>query len=70
MPESPFKNNKKSPLTKLGFEKLATEHENLRSNVRPRVVSAIADAAAEGDRSENAEYIYCLLYTSPSPRDS
>ena len=25
---------------------------------RPQVVSALADAAAEGDRSENAEYIY------------
>ncbi len=25
---------------------------------RPRVVNSVADAAAEGDRSENAEYIY------------
>jgi transcription elongation factor GreB len=25
---------------------------------RPRVVKGVADAAAEGDRSENAEYIY------------
>jgi transcription elongation factor GreB len=30
----------------------------LRSKKRPEVVGALADAAAEGDRSENAEYIY------------
>jgi len=30
----------------------------LRSVERPRVVQEVADAAAQGDRSENAEYIY------------
>jgi transcription elongation factor GreB len=30
----------------------------LHTSKRPEVVSALGDAAAEGDRSENAEYIY------------
>ena len=45
-------------LTKEGYQKLADELEFLRSRKRPEVVNALADAAAEGDRSENAEYIY------------
>src|SRR4029453_6648160 len=36
----------------------AQEFDFLRSKKRPEGVSALADAAAEGDRSENAEYIY------------
>src|SRR5262249_1339116 len=31
---------------------------NLRSTQRPKIVQEVADAAAQGDRSENAEYIY------------
>src|SRR6185295_19985378 len=34
------------------------EFDFLRGKKRPEVVSALSDAAAEGDRSENAEYIY------------
>ena len=45
-------------LTKAGHQKLLEEHEELSRGERPRVVQGIADAAAEGDRSENAEYIY------------
>lgn len=45
-------------LTREGYKKLATEYDELRSVVRPEVVQRISDAAAEGDRSENAEYIY------------
>ena len=48
----------KKPLTRQGFLKLAKEHQHLLENVRPQVVEGIATAAAEGDRSENAEYIY------------
>ena len=48
----------KNPMTPGGFEKIATEHNHLLNEVRPRVVQGVADAAAEGDRSENAEYIY------------
>jgi transcription elongation factor GreB len=48
----------KKPLTKRGQKLLAEEHEWLRSKERPKTVDGIATAAAEGDRSENAEYIY------------
>ena len=46
------------PLTKKGFELLASEYNKLWKEDRPKVVQGVADAAAEGDRSENAEYIY------------
>jgi len=46
------------PMTKNGFNKLAEEHEWLARTERPKVVHGIQVAAAEGDRSENAEYIY------------
>ncbi|MGE0788598.1 MAG: GreA/GreB family elongation factor [Sandaracinaceae bacterium] len=44
-------------MTPAGFESLARELAELGQE-RQRVVSTVADAAAEGDRSENAEYIY------------
>jgi transcription elongation factor GreB len=45
-------------LTKRGHERLTAEYETLSQNERPKVVKGVSDAAAEGDRSENAEYIY------------
>jgi len=45
-------------LTPEGAKKLATELNQLASIDRPRVVQEVADAAAQGDRSENAEYTY------------
>ena len=45
-------------ITPAGFRRLADELTFLHTKKRPEVVSALADAAAEGDRSENAEYIY------------
>jgi transcription elongation factor GreB len=48
----------KNYITPAGYRRLATEQEFLHFKKRPEVVSALADAAAEGDRSENAEYIY------------
>jgi transcription elongation factor GreB len=45
-------------LTKEGAKKLADELSALACVERPRVVQEVADAAAQGDRSENAEYIY------------
>jgi transcription elongation factor GreB len=45
-------------ITPLGFRKMADELTFLRTKKRPEVVGALSDAAAEGDRSENAEYIY------------
>lgn len=45
-------------ITRAGWQRLADELEHLWRDKRPHVVRALADAAAEGDRSENAEYIY------------
>jgi transcription elongation factor GreB len=45
-------------LTPLGAKELADELNRLISVERPRIVSEVSDAAAQGDRSENAEYIY------------
>ncbi len=48
----------KSPyITRAGYEALRAESEALWKK-RREVVQALAAAAAEGDRSENAEYIY------------
>ncbi|MFA6229434.1 MAG: transcription elongation factor GreB [Rhodanobacter sp.] len=45
-------------ITREGFERLKAELDYLWHTLRPEVVKAITAAAAEGDRSENAEYIY------------
>jgi len=45
-------------ITRDGFEKMKAELDHLWHVVRPEVVKALTAAAAEGDRSENAEYIY------------
>jgi transcription elongation factor GreB len=41
-----------------GLKKLEDEFHYLWRVERPKVVQGVSDAAAEGDRSENAEYIY------------
>ena len=51
-------NKLKKPLTLRGHRLLANEHTDLLAVQRPRLVENLAKAAAEGDRSENAEYIY------------
>lgn len=45
-------------LTPAGYERLRSELKQLLEVERPKIVSAVSDAAAMGDRSENAEYIY------------
>jgi len=45
-------------ITREGFTRLRAELDQLWSVERPRVTQEVADAAAQGDRSENAEYIY------------
>ncbi len=45
-------------ITPEGARKLQGELADLRSKQRPKIVQEVADAAAQGDRSENAEYIY------------
>lgn len=46
----------KLPMTKVGFDQLTNELENLKRVKRPEVVKAIAEARAHGDLKENAEY--------------
>ena len=46
----------KSPMTKVGAEKLREQLHELKTVDRPRVTTAIAEARAHGDLSENAEY--------------
>jgi transcription elongation factor GreA len=44
------------PITKRGAELLKAELHKLKTVDRPWVINAIADARAQGDLSENAEY--------------
>jgi len=46
----------KVPLTRQGFAKLDAELKHLKSEARPKVIRAIAEAREHGDLSENAEY--------------
>ena len=57
-PQEKSTKGEKNYITPGGYRKLVDELDFLRTKKRPEVVSALADAAAEGDRSENAEYIY------------
>lgn len=41
-----------------GLKKLQDEYHYLWRVERPKICQGVSDAAAEGDRSENAEYIY------------
>ena len=45
-------------ITPEGHARLKSELDELWKHRRPEVVKALSAAAAEGDRSENAEYIY------------
>jgi transcription elongation factor GreB len=45
-------------MTREGAERIQAEIIELRTRQRPKIVREVADAAAQGDRSENAEYIY------------
>ena len=45
-------------ITPEGAKRLQNELADLRSKQRPVVVQEVSEAAAQGDRSENAEYIY------------
>ncbi len=50
---------KSSPyITQEGYERLNEELKYLWKVKRPEVTQAVKEAAAQGDRSENAEYIY------------
>ena len=51
-------------ITPEGRDKLMAELRHLGETLRPEVVKALSEAAAEGDRSENAESLLepCLAY--------
>jgi transcription elongation factor GreA len=46
----------RTPMTLRGAEALRAELKRLKSEARPRVIKAIAEARGHGDLSENAEY--------------
>jgi len=47
---------KRNPMTLRGAEALRNELKRLKTEDRPRVIKAIAEARSHGDLSENAEY--------------
>ena len=47
---------KRTPMTLRGAEALRNELKRLKTEDRPRVIKAIAEARSHGDLSENAEY--------------
>jgi transcription elongation factor GreB len=48
----------KNYITKIGAEKLKQEYLELFHLQRPKLVEIVAWAASNGDRSENADYVY------------
>jgi transcription elongation factor GreA len=47
---------KRTPMTMRGAEALRAELKRLKTEARPAVIKAIAEARSHGDLSENAEY--------------
>jgi transcription elongation factor GreA len=47
---------KRTPMTLRGAEALRAELRKLKSEARPNIIKAIAEARGHGDLSENAEY--------------
>ncbi len=54
----PDESGRPSYITAEGYRRLEEEAHRLWTIERPKISKAVAEAAAEGDRSENAEYIY------------
>ncbi len=46
----------KAPMTQAGFDKILDEHENLNKVELPAIIEKVAEARANGDLKENAEY--------------
>jgi len=49
---------KSNYITRAGWDRLDQELKFLWKDERPRITRSVSEAAAQGDRSENAEYIY------------
>ncbi len=49
---------KSNYITREGWDRLDQELKFLWKNERPKITRSVSEAAAQGDRSENAEYIY------------
>ncbi|MDP8994445.1 MAG: transcription elongation factor GreB [Pseudomonadota bacterium] len=47
-----------NPITPAGYRRLREEYEALFAVERPKLVETVAWAAANGDRSENGDYLY------------
>ena len=47
---------KRTPMAQRGAEALRAELKRLKSEARPNIIKAIAEARSHGDLSENAEY--------------
>lgn len=48
----------KNYITPVGYKRLRDEYAELLNVERPKIVETVAWAASNGDRSENADYIY------------
>ncbi|MEQ9115188.1 MAG: transcription elongation factor GreA [Rickettsiales bacterium] len=46
----------KFPITRVGYSKLLEELKQLKTQDRPNIIKAIAEAREQGDLSENADY--------------
>ena len=46
----------KEPITVTGLKKLKKELDYLKNIMRPKIITAIAEARSHGDLKENAEY--------------
>ncbi|MCB1582747.1 MAG: transcription elongation factor GreA [Marinicella sp.] len=46
----------RAPITQAGADRLKTELKRLKTEVRPQIIEAVAEARAHGDLKENAEY--------------
>ena len=55
---SPLPAGSRNYITPAGYTRLKTELKHLLDRERPDVVKAVSWAASNGDRSENADYIY------------
>lgn len=57
-PHHPSRERGSKFITPAGAQRLKDELDHLWRVLRPQVTQAVQEAAAQGDRSENAEYIY------------